>query len=57
MTEGGVLERNTRAAGAQRGGGRVERNDAGWWMRAVRGRVERGAARALAGRAGLSSLT
>ena len=45
MTEGGVRGR----AG--------ERNDAGWWMRAERGRVERGAARALDGRAGLSSLT
>ena len=49
MTEGGVRERG--------GGGRVERNNAGWWMRAVRGRVERRAARALDGRAGLSSLT
>ncbi len=29
MTEGGVRECS--------GGGRVERNDAGWWMRAVRG--------------------
>jgi len=49
MTEGGVRERS--------GGGRAERNDAGLWMRAVRGRVERGAARALDGRAGLSSQT
>jgi hypothetical protein len=29
MTEDEVRERG--------GGGRVERNDAGWWMRAVRG--------------------
>jgi len=49
MTEGEARERS--------GGGRVERDDAGWWMRAVRGRVERGAPRALDGRAGLSSLT
>ena len=49
MTEGGVREPS--------GGARVDRNDAGWWMSAVRGRVERGAARALAGQAGLSSLT
>jgi hypothetical protein len=48
MTEGGVRERS--------GGGRVERTDAGWWMRGA-GWVERGAARALAGRAGLSSVT